>query len=145
MPTKMSDKNPASCLELAAAAQTTMVQLPARRICTASRAREEVLLLHRWRWRSCLPNEYARPRERATKWVSLREREGRVKRGGVFLFCPPLLFFPDRSVFFSHPTTFHPNSNENSKTFRFPSWKRLHGMRYADEENRWMHVPRSTH
>jgi hypothetical protein len=51
-----------------------------------------------------------------------------VKRGDVDLFCPPLLFFPDQSVFFSHPTTFHPNSDENSKTFRFPSWKRLHGM-----------------
>ncbi len=53
MRTKMSDKDPAKCLELAAAAQTMMAQLPAWRICTASKASEEVSFFAREReeWR----------------------------------------------------------------------------------------------
>jgi hypothetical protein len=57
MRTKMSDKDPAKCLELVAA-QTTMAQLPAWRICTASRASEEVSFFARERdreeWREAV-------------------------------------------------------------------------------------------
>jgi hypothetical protein len=96
-----------------------------------------LLLLHKRRWHSCLLDEYARPRERARKWVSLREREREEWREATLISSAPRFSSSPTSLsFFSHRTTFHPNSNENSKTFPFPSWKRLHGMRYADEENR---------
>ncbi len=47
---------------------------------------------------ACLTNMHGLESERGSEFLC--ERERRVKRGGIDLFCPPLLFFPDRSVFF---------------------------------------------
>ncbi len=49
---------------------------------------------------ACLTNMHGLESERGSEFLCERERYRRVKRGGVDLFCPPLLFFPDRSVFF---------------------------------------------